>query len=146
MIILDTDHLTVIQRRTEPEYSRLKQHLRKHTESEVYTTIINFEEQIRGWLSVIASAKDSAKEIKAYKDLQLSLKFFQDIQILEYNENAKDQFIKLQKLRIRIGTMDLKIASIAISKSAKLFSRNLKDFQKVPGLVVIDATEGSLTN
>lgn len=142
VIILDTDHLTVIQRRTEPEYSRLTQHLRKHTESEVYTTIINFEEQIRGWLSVIASAKDSNKEIKAYKDLQLSLKFFQDIQILEYDKNAKDQFIKLQKLRIRIGTMDLKIASIAIPKNAKLFSRNLKDFQKVPGLVVIDATEG----
>lgn len=95
MVILDTDHLTIIQRRTEPEYSRLKHHLRKYTESEVCTTIINFEEQIKGWLYVIASAKDSNKEIKAYKDLQLPLKFFQDIQILEYDENAKDQLIKL---------------------------------------------------
>lgn len=42
--------------------------------------------------------------------------------------------------------MDLKIASIGVSKSAKLFSRNLKDFQKIPGLTVVDATETTLTS
>ena len=99
---------------------------------------------MRGWLSVVASARDSNREIKAYRDLQLSLKFFQDVQILEYDQVAKDEFTKLQKLRIRIGTMDLKIAAIAIARNAQLLSRNLKDFQKVAGLMVKDATEETL--
>jgi len=144
MIILDTDNLTIIQRGTEPEYTRLKEYLKRYAEKEVYTTVINFEEQMRGWLSVVASARDSNREIKAYKDLQLSLKFFQDVQILEYDQAAKDEFTKLQKLRIRIGTMDLKIAAIAIARNAQLLSRNLKDFQKVADLMVKDATEETL--
>jgi predicted nucleic acid-binding protein len=36
--------------------------------------------------------------------------------------------------------MDLKIASIAISRKAILVSRNLKDFETVPNLVVNDWT------
>jgi tRNA(fMet)-specific endonuclease VapC len=44
--------------------------------------------------------------------------------------------LKLQK--VRIGTMDLKIASIALSRNAVLVSRNLKDFEEVPNLVVKD--------
>ena len=40
--------------------------------------------------------------------------------------------------RIRIGTMDLKIAAITIANNATLLSRNLKDFNKVTGLEVED--------
>ena len=36
----------------------------------------------------------------------------------------------------RIGTLDLKIAAIAISHDALLLTRNLVDFAKVPGLRV----------
>jgi tRNA(fMet)-specific endonuclease VapC len=41
-------------------------------------------------------------------------------------------------MKIRIGTMDLKIASIVKVRDATLFSRNLRDFRKVPGLKVED--------
>lgn len=140
MLILDTDHLTIIQRRSEPAYSSLRSRLKTYSEEDVCSTIINFEEQMRGWLSPVASAKDDDKEIKAYKDLRLSLSFFQDMRLLDYDEAAKIQFLSLKKSRIRIGTMDLKIAAIAISQNARLLSRNLKDFQKVPALMVEDWT------
>lgn len=38
--------------------------------------------------------------------------------------------------RVRIGTMDLRIASIVLAHHATLLSRNLRDFRLVPGLRV----------
>ena len=40
--------------------------------------------------------------------------------------------------RIRIGTQDLKIASVAIVRQALLLTSNLRDFQQVPGLALAD--------
>lgn len=51
-----------------------------------------------------------------------------------------DEFERLQQQRIRIGTNDLRIASIAKANYAKLLSRNLRDFRLVPGLDVEDWT------
>ena len=44
----------------------------------------------------------------------------------------------LKQARTRVGTMDLKIASIAMANTATLLSRNLSDFERVPGLRVED--------
>jgi len=46
----------------------------------------------------------------------------------------------LKSKKIRIGTMDLKIAAIAIANDAILVTRNLVDFEKVPGLNAQDWT------
>lgn len=51
---------------------------------------------------------------------------------------AAAEFERLRKQRIRIGTMDLKIAAIALANNATLLSKNLRDFGKVPGLKVED--------
>ena len=70
VVILDTDHLTVIQRRAEPAYSRLRARLSKLPPSTVQTTIISFEEQMRGWLAVISRVRNQSKEVVAYQRLQ----------------------------------------------------------------------------
>lgn len=41
-------------------------------------------------------------------------------------------------MKIRIGTMDLKIASIVKVQEATLFSMNPRDFRQVPGLKLED--------
>jgi len=46
------------------------------------------------------------------------------------------RFQGLRPQRIRIGTMDLKIAAIALIYDALLLSANLRDFQQVPDLRV----------
>ena len=56
--------------------------------------------------------------------------------ILPFNEPAADRFEALRQDRIRIGTQDLKIASIALEHDVLLLSANLRDFRKVPGLRV----------
>ena len=95
---------------------------------------------MRGWLALIAKAKISEQEIFAYERLHRSLEAYRNTTVLDYDENAAKVFQDLKSQKIRIGTMDLKIASIAISQTAILISRNLKDFEEVPNLVVKDWT------
>ena len=66
--------------------------------------------------------------------------YFKTLTIIEFDENATEIYKNLKSSKIRIGTMDLKIASIAISRKAILISWNLKDFEQVPNLVVKDWT------
>jgi tRNA(fMet)-specific endonuclease VapC len=58
--------------------------------------------------------------------------------MLPFDELAADKFVELRRKKIRIGTMDLKIASIVLVQDATLLSANLRDFQKVPDLTVED--------
>jgi tRNA(fMet)-specific endonuclease VapC len=70
--------------------------------------------------------------------------FYSAWEIVALDERAGEQFELLRRQKIRIGTNDLKIASIALVHDALLLSRNLNDFQKIPGLRVEDwlAQEG----
>jgi tRNA(fMet)-specific endonuclease VapC len=58
--------------------------------------------------------------------------------VLEFDEPAGVEFEQLQRLRPRIGTMDLKIAAIALANNATVLTRNIQDFVRVPGLGVED--------
>lgn len=130
VVILDTDHLTVIQRRAEPAYSRLRARLSKHTPGTVQTTIVSFEEQMRGWLAVISDARNQQTEVAAYQRLQALLRFFNEIPVVDYTEVVAARFEDLRRSRLRAGSMDLKIAAMALSQDGLLLSSNLKDFSK----------------
>ncbi len=138
MIILDTDCLSLLNRENILESSKLRHKLERFSPDELFTTIITFEEQMRGWLAVIAKAKTSEQQVFAYEKLHRSLEAYRNTNVLEYDDNAARIFQELRSQKIRIGTMDLKIASIALSHKAILISRNLKDFDEVPNLVVND--------
>lgn len=91
---------------------------------------------MRGWMSFIARSNNAQQEIVVYKRLRALLSFFNEITVMDYDEEAADWFDRLRGSKLRVGTMDLKIAAIALSKDALLLSANLKDFQKVPDLQV----------
>ena len=57
---------------------------------------------------------------------------------LLFDEKAVAEFQRLWITRLRIGTMDLKIAAIALANDATLVTRNRIDFEKVPGLRIED--------
>jgi len=42
--------------------------------------------------------------------------------------------------KVRVATMDLRIAAIAISNNLVLLTRNTGDFSKVPNLIIEDWT------
>lgn len=139
MIILDTDHLSLLDRASF-EGRILEANLLQHYFNDVCTTIISFEEQMRGWLSFAAKANTVEKEINAYKKLNKFLDGFRQYTVLDYTEAAARQFQHLKSLKLRVGTMDLKIAAIALANDALLLSRNLRDFEDIPNLKVEDWT------
>lgn len=142
MVILDTDHLTVIQRQSEPSFSFLSARLRHISPNEIYTTIVSVEEQMRGWLAVIGRAKKTPQQIAAYHRLHALFSFFAATSVLDFDQPAAEIFVQLRRSRSRLGSMDLKIAAIARSRDATILSRNLSDFRRVPGLMVEDWTQG----
>src|SRR5690606_5619274 len=74
---------------------------------------------MRGWLSYIAKASTVPQEIFAYEMLHQFLKTFRRTNVLDFDDAAAGEFVKLKSARLRVGTMDLKIASIALA--IKLF-------------------------
>ena len=53
-------------------------------------------------------------------------------------------FDALLAQRVRVATMDLRIASIVLSRGMVLVTRNMSDFRKVPGLPIEDWTSSVL--
>jgi tRNA(fMet)-specific endonuclease VapC len=138
MYILDTDLFSLTERTDSHASQRLLFRLSNHRQVKWATTIITFEEQMRGWMAWLAQARTFEQQVERYRKLQIMLNRYRDTAVLGFDERALREFKALQRQRIRIGTMDLKIAAIALSHNAVLLSRNLKDFSKVPGLQVED--------
>ena len=140
MIVLDTDHISLLQKANNPDGERLRVRLRAVPAEEQATTIISYEEQTRGWLAYLGRGTSLAHQIDAYRRLGRQLENFCGIRVLAFDERAAVEFQRLRQARIRIGTMDLKIAAIALAQQATLLSRNVRDFRRVPGLQVEDWT------
>lgn len=93
---------------------------------------------MRGWLALINRVDDVHRQIPAYQELLRLFDFFARWYVIPFDDQAADAFKRLRQQHIRLGAMDLKIASIAIVHDALLLSANLRDFQQVPNLRVED--------
>ena len=138
MILLDTDHLTVAMFPDDARYHPLRRRMDAVGMEEFATTIVSVEEQMRGWLSFISRIRDIHQQTGAYDRLGALLVFLADWAVVPFDVLAADQFERLRKAKVRIGSQDLKIASVAFAHDALLLSANLRDFRQVPGLKVED--------
>ncbi len=128
--ILDTDCLSLFQN----GQIQLVNRLDRLPFEQISTTVITAEEQIRGRLNLVRRAENQRKLSRNYALLHEAILFFQKIQLLEFTPEAEVIYWQLQAQKIRPGSRDLKIASIALSLNATVVTRNRKDFQQVPGL------------
>jgi tRNA(fMet)-specific endonuclease VapC len=137
MLILDSDHMSLLEWGG-PDSSPLRERLADCDPQDVATTIINYEEQIRGWMAYIARAKSVSQQVEAYRRLRNHLDNYRQIPVLDFDGRAGEVYQQLRRSRIRAGAMDLKIAAICLARPATLLSRNRQDFERVPGLQVED--------
>jgi tRNA(fMet)-specific endonuclease VapC len=83
-------------------------------------TIITVAEQMQGRLAVIRRARKEADAVRGFERLRETLAFYLAVQVLPYDAPAVAEFERLRRQRIRIGTQDLRIASIVLSRDATL--------------------------
>lgn len=133
LYILDTDILTLLQ---EGDLI-VRQHVASRPKQEIAITIISVEEQLTGWYTRIRRTKKSALLAQAYERLTRNVRYLAEVPtILSFTEPAILRFEQLKKLRLNVPNTDLRIAAIILEHSGILVSRNLRDFQRVPNLVV----------
>ncbi len=101
---------------------------------EVAVTIITYEEQMRGWFAVVAQARTAAQQVEAYRKLRRFINQFSQINLVDCDADAANQFEQIRQAKVRVGTKDLRIAAICLANDATLLTRNSKDFGQVPGL------------
>lgn len=78
MILLDTDHLSLLQARDAPAAFALQARLEASSSDAVVTTVITLEEQMRGWLALIHRVTDVQRQVAYYERLLGLVAFFAD--------------------------------------------------------------------
>ena len=134
MIILDTDHLTVLKYAKDSRFMKLAQRMADSVDQDFATTAITLEEQLRGWLAEINRFPEPEKQIPAYAELTGLIEFFSYWTILPFDLSAASRFRQFRSQKTRAGSMDLKIASIAVSLDCILLTANTRDFASISGL------------
>lgn len=140
MFLLDTDHVSILQKQSGPEYAVLMARIAVVPRADLAFCIVSFHEQVLGCNTYVAQAKTAADLVRGYRLFERVLSAFAAALVLPFDTNASAVFDGLVAQRVRIATMDLRIASIAMSQGLTLLTRNSRDFSKVPGLVIEDWT------
>lgn len=138
--LLDTDHISILQKQSGAEFARLIARIAQVPRADLAFCIISFHEQVLGCHTYIARAKLPSDIIRGYEMLDRVLSAFAAALVLPFDANASNIFASLTAQRVRIATMDLRMASIALSQQLTLLTRNARDFSKVPGLAFDDWT------
>ena len=136
LFVLDTDHLSLYQRAVEPLLSKLL----SHPPGELAITIITVEEQLRGRLAQIRKAVTGAHLTECYRWLGETVDQLARLPVLYFDEKAATVYEALLSRKVRIGTQDLRISAIVLSRNAVLLTRNGQDFSRVPDLRLDDWT------
>jgi len=138
--LLDTDHLSILQKRTSPEYGAIMAHLALHPQTDIAASVVSFHEQVLGCQTYLAHARTTADAIKGYGMLDRVIRDYGRGKVLPFDAQSASIFDSLTVGKVRIATMDLRIASIALANRLVLVTRNARHFNKVPGLTIEDWT------
>ncbi len=135
--VLDTDHLSLLERGNPRVQGRLQQ----IDPTSVAITIVTAEEKMKGRLAAINAVSGIERVDRlavAYQTLQSTIEDLQLLPILPFSELARDRYRELLGQKIRVGSHDLRIAAITLAVEGILVTRNRRDFERVVGLQITD--------
>ena len=134
VLVLDTNHYNELTAGSAP--GRNAQRRIQQSGADVFISIVAVQEVAQGWLALINRQKPGRAQVHAYTRFQHSIETVNKLSILPFDAAAAEIFEELRGQRLRVGTMDLKIAAICLAHDALLLTRNILEFTKIPGLQV----------
>jgi len=134
LYVLDTDIMTLLRH----HHARVCQNVASHPATELAVTVLTIEEQLSGWYRLLRTAKQPPQVVRAYQELADAVQFFGGGGILSYSAPAIGCYDRLKALKLTVRKTDLRIAAVTLEHSAVLVTRNRRDFQRVPNLIVED--------
>lgn len=134
LYILDTDILTLLQ----TGHSTVAARVSACAPGDLAVTVISVEEQLSGWYRQLRSAKKPEQLARAYDFLTAAVRSLIRLPIISFSVNAIGQAKSLQSANLNVRKMDLSIAAIALEHHAVVVTANVRDFGRVPDLVVED--------
>jgi tRNA(fMet)-specific endonuclease VapC len=138
VLVLDTNTVSIWLNPRDALYERLRQRLDRPDAQGFTTTVVNLQEQMRGWLAEIHRSRKPEEIVRNYHSLLNSFDGLRALKLLPFDHAAQALFgVHRPNLR-RMGTPDLRIACVALANNATPLTRNLRDFRQVPGLAVED--------
>jgi tRNA(fMet)-specific endonuclease VapC len=132
LYVLDTDILTLLQEHHPTVFQRVC----AQPPDEVAITVISVEEQLTGWYTQLRRARRRDLLAQVYERLALNVRFLGRLPILSYSEAAILRYEALHALRLNVASQDLRIAAITLEHQGILVTRNVQDFQRIPGLTI----------
>lgn len=137
--LLDTDHLSVLQRQTGDAYLNLSTRMAQFKRYDFAFSVVSFHEQVIGIHAAMNQSKPNVL-LKGYERMVSLLQDCERFSVLPFNSASFEVLRNLQAQKVGVAPMDLRIASIALSQDLVLLARNTKDFVKVPDLKFEDWT------
>jgi tRNA(fMet)-specific endonuclease VapC len=134
LYVLDADVFSLYRR----GYPNLDEKIDSYPFEELAITVITVEEEVSGWYSLLRQARTPDQEVRAYEHLAEAIPLLARWRLIPMSLPALRQFETLKRMNLNVRKMDLRIAAIVLEIGAVLVSRNLRDFRRIPNLVVED--------
>jgi tRNA(fMet)-specific endonuclease VapC len=136
--LLDTDHLSILQRKAGTEYLRLSTWMAQFAPADFACCVVSLHEQVVGAHAFLNQAKNSAGLLRGYQLLERLPRDYLAFALLSFDAPSATIYDGLLAQNLRIGTMDLRLAAIALAGDLTVLTRNMRDFGRVPGLKIED--------
>jgi len=86
----------------------------------------------------LAKALTGNNHVQAYARLVSAVEMIALFPIVPFDLRCEGLLQQLRVARLGVGTMDLKIAAVALTNGLTLLTRNSRDFGRVAGLAIAD--------
>jgi tRNA(fMet)-specific endonuclease VapC len=134
LYVLDTDILTLFQ----TGHAAVARRVQQCAQAQLAVSVISVEEELTGWYTKLRRAKKRDQFARAYQRLADLVAFLSQFRILAFPEPAIVRYEQLRTSLRKMNKNDLRIAAIALEHVGTIITRNIRDFQQVPGLPIED--------
>lgn len=134
LYVLDTDILSLY----ENDHAIVRPRVDAHHWQELAITVITIEEGLAGWYTLLRRVRRRDQWPPLYAQLANKVDFLARWQKLLFTAAAIARYEHLLTLHLNVGRNDLRIAAITLEHGGTVVTRNLRDFQRIPNLVVED--------